>query len=134
LGKKLNEQFTTNLELLNEDGGLNYVAYLMADRNSNPIKVVKYNGISRTDLIESNEYGYYSLIKATKQVLDKIELENKTITKITAKERQEKRLWNAVALHKAIVNAFVRNDFTRKVPPKFEIFTDRIEITYTGGL
>ncbi|BAX80850.1 RNA-binding domain-containing protein [Labilibaculum antarcticum] len=133
-GKKLNNQFTTNLELLTEKGALNYVAYLMADNNNTSIKVAKYKGEGRADLIESNEYGFCSLIKATKQVIDKIELENKTITKITAKERQEKRLWNDVALREAIVNAFVHNDFTREVPPKFEIFSDRIEITSTGGL
>ncbi|PKQ62521.1 transcriptional regulator [Labilibaculum filiforme] len=133
-GKKLNQQFTTNLELLNEDGALNYVAYLMADNNSTSIKVAKYKDVGRADLIESNEYGFCSLIKASKQVIDKIELENRTITKITAKERQEKRLWNAVALREAIINAFVHNDFTREVPPKFEIFPDRIEITSAGGL
>jgi len=30
--------------------------------------------------------------------------------------------------------AIVHNDYTREVPPKFEIFTDRLEITSYGGL
>ena len=34
----------------------------------------------------------------------------------------------------AIVNAFVHNDYTHEVPPKFEIFPDRIEITSAGSL
>ena len=33
-----------------------------------------------------------------------------------------------------MINAFVHNDFTGEVPPKFEIFPDRIEITSAGGL
>ena len=61
-------------------------------------------------------------------------IENKTITKITSKERGNKRLWDAIALREAVINAFVHNDYTDEVPPKFEIFADRIEITSAGGL
>ena len=34
----------------------------------------------------------------------------------------------------AIINAFVHNDYTREIAPKFEIFNDRIEITSAGSL
>jgi len=130
----LNKQFTNNLELVTERGELNYVAYLMSDENGISIKVAKYAGLSRVDLIENEDYGYCSIIKATKSVLDKLELENTTITKITSKERNNQRLWDAIALKEAVLNAFVHNDYTSEVPPKFEIFEDRIEITSTGGL
>jgi len=133
-GKKLNSQFAANLELLTQEGKYNYVAFLMSDVNSLSVKVAKYKGLNRVELIENNEYGYCSLIKATKQVLDKIELENKTLTRITSKERDEKRLWNAIALREAIINAIVHNDYTNEVPPKFEFFADRIEITSAGSL
>ena len=39
-----------------------------------------------------------------------------------------------MALREAILNAFVHNDYTHEVPPKFEIFDDRIEITSAGAL
>ena len=132
--KTLNQQFASNLELLTEDGSYNYVAYLLADVNGMSIKVAKYDGLDRVDLMENNEYGYCSLVKATKQVLDKIDVENKTLAKITPKEREEKRLWNSVALREAIINAIVHNDYTSEVPPKFEFFDDRIEITSFGSL
>jgi len=93
-----------------------------------------YNGTGRSDLAESNEYGQESLIKATKQVLDKIDVANSTVTKITPRERENTRRWNSIALREAIINAFVHNDYTREIPPKFEIFSDRIEITSAGGL
>ena len=96
--------------------------------------MAKYSGKTRTDLIESNEYGHECLVKATKQVIDKIAVENRTNTKITAKERQQANLWNPIALREAIINAFVHNDYTNEITPKFEIFTDRIEITSAGGL
>ena len=133
-GYKLGNAFAKNLELLTEDGAFNYAAYLLADKNSTSIKVAKYSGTNRTDLIESNEFGNECLAKATKQVIDKIAVENRTKTKITSKEREQTHLWNPIALREAIINAFVHNDYTNEVPPKFEIFADRIEITSAGGL
>ena len=134
IGKLLNEQFAKNLELLTEDNQYNYVAYLLNDVNGISVKVAKYDGLDRVDLIENNEYGYCSLMKATKQVLDKIEVENKTLAKITSKERKETKLWNPVALREAVINAIVHNDYTSEVPPKFEFFDDRVEITSFGSL
>jgi ATP-dependent DNA helicase RecG len=132
--KTLNEQFAKNLELLNEEGLYNYVAYLMADNNTTSVKVAKYKGTDRVDLVQSEEYGFGSLIRATKSVLDKIELENKTFTKITSKQRIERRQWNAVALREAVINAIVHNDYGYELAPKFEFFSDRLEITSNGGL
>lgn len=64
---QLNEHFLNNLELLTEEDKYNYVAYLFSDINSTSIKVAKYNGNDRYDLIENNEYGYCSIVKATKK-------------------------------------------------------------------
>lgn len=133
-GKALNDQFANNLELTTESGDLNYVAYLMVDNNGTSIKVAKYDGFNRVDLKENPDYGYESLIKSAKQVLDKIDFENQHQTEITSKGRSDNRPWSPVALREAILNAFVHNDYTTEVPPKFEIFDDRIEITSTGGL
>lgn len=130
----LNERFKESLELLTENGDLNYVSYLLADENGTSIKLAKYAGTDRVELVENNEYGYCSLIKATKSILNKLEIENKTLSKITAKGREDTRLWNPIAIREAVVNAIVHNDYTREVPPKFEIFTDRLEITSYGGL
>ena len=133
-GLELTKQFASNLELLTEAGEYNYAAYLLADKNGNSIKVAKYAGTDRVNLIESNEYGYCSLIKATKQVLDKLDLENRTATQITSKERIDTRLWNAVALREAVINGIIHNDYSNEIPPKFEIFSDRLEITSAGGI
>ena len=134
MGKTLNKQFARNLELLNEDGDYNYVAYLMNDINNISVRVARYAGTNQVDLIQNEEYGHESLIKATQQVLDKLNLENRTFTKITYKQRIERRLWNPVALREAVINAFVHNDYTYEVAPKFEIFKDRLVITSCGGL
>ena len=133
-GLQLNDNFAKSLELLTDEGKYNYVAYLLADKNNISIKVAKYAGVDRVDLIESNEYGYCSLIKATKAVLDKLELENRTLTQITSKERLEERLWDSIAIREAVINAVIHNDYSNEIPPKFEIFDDRLEITSAGSL
>lgn len=133
-GIELPQQFAKNLELLTQDNVYNYAAYLVSDKNNISIKVARYSTNDRTDLIESNEYGYESIIKATFQVLHKFEAENTTLTKITSKQRQQRQLWHAIALREAIINAFVHNDYSKEVSPKFELFSDRIEITSAGGL
>lgn len=40
-------------------------------------------------LIENEEFGYCSLIKATKNVLDKLKIENVTFAKVTSTTRIE---------------------------------------------
>ena len=132
--KRLNDNFKRSLELITEDGKLNYVAYLLADENNNSIKVAKYSSLDRCDLIENNEYGYCSLIKATKSVLAKLDIENKVAATITPVQRVETPLWNKIALREAVINAIVHNDYSFEVPPKFEIFPDRLEITSAGRL
>lgn len=66
--------------------------------------------------------------------MDKIDIENRTFSKITSKGRIDIRLWDSVALKEAVINAIIHNDYSREIPPKFEIFPDRIEITSYGRL
>jgi predicted HTH transcriptional regulator len=131
---KLNEQFKTSLEFLTPDGGNNFVAYLLADENSVSIKVAKYAGKNKVDLIENYEYGYCCLIKATNLVLDRLDVENRTFTKITPKRRIEKQMVDRTALREAVINAIVHNDYSRNAVPTVEIFSNRISITSYGGL
>lgn len=133
-GLMLNSRFKQSLELLTPDGKLNYIAYLLSDENSTSIKVAKYDGNNKINLTENEEYGFCSLIKAAKSVLNKFDIENITKTKITSKERIEKNLADKVALREAIINAIVHNDYSSEVPPVFEIFSDRFVITSYGGL
>ena len=115
-------------------GKYNYNAYLLADENGVSIKVARYKGTDKYDLIENEEFGYCSIIKAVKSVLTRLQVANITHAKITPMERIEKPLVDPVALREAVINAVVHNDYTKEVPPLFEIFSDRMEITNYGGL
>lgn len=60
-GLELNDRFANSLELLTPAGKYNYVAYLLADENGVSVKVAKYAGTDKVDLIENEEYGYASI-------------------------------------------------------------------------
>ena len=133
-GLELNDKFANSLELLTPDGKYNYIAYLLADENGVSIKVAKYAGTDKVDLIENEEYGYCSLIKATHQVLDKLKIEKSIMTKITSSERIEKNLVEPIPMREAIINTIIHSYFSREIPPVFEIFSDRMVFTSYGGL
>ena len=133
-GFHLNQYFAQNLGLLTEDGKFNYAAFLLADENDASIKVARYSGTDKIDLTENAEFGFCSLVKATKSVIDKLDIVNVTKTQITGKERKEKRLVDVIALREAVLNAMIHNDYMTEIPPLIEIFSDRIVITSSGRL
>lgn len=57
-------RFYFSKELTTINKKWSYAGYLLSDENNISIKVAKYLGANRVELIESNEYGYTSLIKA----------------------------------------------------------------------
>jgi predicted HTH transcriptional regulator len=127
------EQFIESLDLRQSDGSYNYVAYLLADENGVSVKVAAYAGTDKVDLLETREYGHRCLITATQRILDRLDSENRTFAKITAKNRIEKERVNTIALREVVINAIVHNDYTKGVP-LVEIFTDRIVVTSCGDL
>ena len=133
-GLKLNEAFMANLELLTPDEKPNMAAYLLADENGTSVQVAKYADTSRVDLIENRDYGRCSLIKALKSILERIDVENVIYTKIGYPLRQEREMIDSTAMREAVINAIVHNDYSYGATPKFEFFSDRLEITSMGGL
>jgi len=130
----LTDQFARNLDLLTEDGKFNYFAYLLADINGVSIKIAKYSGSDKSDLVENKEFGYCSLIKVAFNVLNRFDIENVPMTKITSSIREETYPVDPISLREAIINAIVHNDFAREISPVFEIYSDKIVITSAGGL
>ena len=133
-GFNINNNFLKQLDLYTDDGKYNYNAYLLADNNTVSIKFGKYAGTNAVDLIENEDFGNCSLIKATKNILNKIEIENKIFTKIEYPERKEIKMYDFAAVREAVVNAIVHNDWSNEYAPKFEMFTDRLVISSNGGI
>lgn len=133
-GRSLNDRFKETLELLTPDGRYNLVAYLLADNNNVSIKVAKYAGDDKIELVENEEYGFCSILRACDRVLDKLTVENTTSARIGPKYRQERKRYDPIAVREAVINAFVHNDWIDLDTPVFELFSDRLEITSHGSL
>lgn len=133
-GFNINNNFLKQLDLYTDDGKYNYNAYLLADNNTIPIRFGKYEGTNATQLIENEDFGNCSIVKATKNILNKIEIENRIFTKIEYPERKEIKMYDFVAVREAVVNAIVHNDWSNEYAPKFEMFSDRLVISSNGGI
>ena len=133
-GLKLNDNFLQNLDLLTSEGKYNYNAFLLADENNVSIKLVKYLGTNKMDLVENQEYGYRCIITATQRILDRLDAENTVYAKIEYKGRKEVEMIDKPALKEAVINAVVHNDYSYGNSPIVELYSDRIEITSAGGL
>lgn len=133
-GMILNDNFARNLNLLTDEGKYNYNAYLLADENNISIKLVKYLGTNKKELIENQEYGYCCLITATQRILDRLTAENTVYAKIEYNGRKEVEMIDSKALKEAVINAMVHSDYTLTTTPIIELYSDRIEITSGGGL
>ena len=133
-GLKLNDNFLQNLDLLTNEGKYNYNAFLLADENNVSIKLVKYLGTNKMDLVENQEYGYRCIITATQRILDRLDAENTVYAKIEYKGRKEVEMIDKAALKEAVINAVVHNDYSYGNSPIVELYSDRIEITSAGGL
>ncbi len=133
-GFDVGDNFEKQLAFFTKDGKYNYVAYLLADNNRVSIKVAKYAGDDVDELMENYEFGDYSLIKATYRVLEKFRTENKIYAKITYPERKEQPMYDYTAVREVVINAIVHNDWATEYPPKFEFFSDRLEVSSFGGI
>ena len=133
-GFNINNNFLKQLDLYTDEGKYNYNAYLLADNNTISIRFGKYEGTNAVDLIENEDFGNCSIVKATKNILNKIEIENKIFTKIEYPERKEIRMYDFAAVREAVENAIVHNDWSNEYAPKFEMFSDKLVISSNGGI
>ena len=136
--KPLNDNtFAKTLNFLTKDGKYNYLAYLMADNNQISVRFARFNDAGeRFELVEKAiEYGNCCLITAIQRILDRFEIENITLSKLTgAAHRIDKRLVDNRCLREIIINAFAHNDYSYGMLPIFEVFQNRIAVRSYGGL
>jgi len=136
--KPLNDNtFAKTLNFLTKEGKYNYLAYLMADNNQLSVRFARFNDAGEHfELLEKAvEYGNCCLITSIQRVLDRYEIENITMSKLTgAAHRIDKRLVDAKCLREIVINAFAHNDYSYGMLPIFEVFQNRFAIRSYGGL
>lgn len=134
-GLTVNEEtFKYNLNLVTSDNKYNLMADILSDNNTYSIKVVKFSGVDKINLVKRNEYGYKCLILAIQQVLDYIEALNETFVNMDWTIRKETKLFDFSCFREAWLNACLHNKWTRRTPPSVYMYSNRIEIISTGGL
>ncbi|MBO5528638.1 MAG: putative DNA binding domain-containing protein [Bacilli bacterium] len=120
---------------LKVNGKYNMLANLLADENDVSIKVVRFSGKDKTNMLSRNEYGYTCLLSAMEKAKDYVLSLNETrVDIVSALERKETKLFDTHSFEEAWTNACLHNKWVRNVPPAIYIFDDRIEIISTGGL
>lgn len=135
-GFHINEKtFDSNYNLTNRSGKYNILAGLLADENDVSIKIVRFAGTTKSELIEKSEYGYNCLLMAIDKVIARLDVINITKSVLDGSAtRKDKRLLDPHCLREAFLNAIAHNDWSSKVSPSIYVFSNRIEIISTGGL
>ena len=126
------DTFKENLNLLTSDGKYNMLAELLADKNRVSIKIARFKGKDKSELLEKSEYGYKCLLVAIDRMINRLEAENYTKSVIKGARRIDKRLVDMDSLREIFINAIAHNDWLQ-VEPAVYIFSDRIEIISHGG-
>ena len=130
-----NKTFEKNMGLLCKDGKYNVLADILSDNNNCSIKVVRFAGTDKSEIILRNEYGYKCLLLAMQQALDYVNSLNETRVQVDESFiRREQHLFDAKCLREAWSNACLHSKWSKMIPPVIYIFSDRIEIVSTGGL
>jgi predicted HTH transcriptional regulator len=130
-----NKTFVKNTGLLCKNGKYNELADILSDNNNCSIKVVKFAGIDKSEMLLRNEYGYKCLILAMNQAYDYVSSINETKVILDNNfSRKELKLFDEKSLREAWVNACLHCKWAKMIPPAIYIFSDRIEIISTGGL
>mgnify|MGYP002523757741 CR=1 FL=1 len=135
-GYSINDSsFAKNNGLLTKNHKYNLLANLLSDNNSFSIKVVRFAGTDKSEMISRNEYGYKCLVLALQSALNYVLSFNETRVELTGNAaREEKHLFDEKSLREAWSNACLHTRWDKMVPPAIYIFKDRIEIISTGGL
>ncbi len=127
--------FARNMGLLTSEGKYNYISDILSDENSCSIKVVRFKGEDKEEMVSRNEFGYKCMLLAMKQAFLFVTSMNETRVDLKKGiERGETKLFDEQALDEAWTNACLHNRWSRGVPPALYIYSNRIEIVSTGGL
>ncbi len=133
-GYEIGDNLLTQLELFDESGRFNKLAYLLSDQFSSPFQYARYKSDDVFDLVESKAYAGQSILKSTSEILGFLQSRNTVFTKITPTGRIDEPRFNPIAMRELVVNAIVHNDYKGEGMPSFEEFPSRIEVSSFGGL
>ncbi len=125
------ENFITNMHLKTENGDFNMLACFLADNGEIPVRVSIFSGSSKADrLFSVKEFGNQSLITVIDRIIDYSDSINipKSIEHFEKGYREDVPLFNQECFNEALKNAFIHNNWLRRVSPMITFYNDRVEI------
>ena len=128
------DTFVKNTGLLTRNNKYNLLGYLLADNNDVSIKVIRFKGLDKTEIISRNEFGYKCLLLAFQNALEYTLSYNETKVDMSQIVRKEIKLFDESSLREAWLNACLHTRWDKLISPAIYIFDDRIEVISTGGL
>ncbi len=123
--------FENNMHLKTMNGKYNMLACFLADNGKIPVRVSIFSGISKGDrLFSVKEFGNQSLVSVIDRIIDYSDSINmmKSIEHFDKGYREDIPLFNQECFNEALKNAFIHNNWLRRVAPMITFFNDRVEI------
>lgn len=129
------DTFLENEGFYCKNGEYNLLANILSDNNDVSIKVARFAGKDKSELIVRNEYGYKCMILAMLDAMEYVISFNETRVQLSGKaQRDEIKLFDESSFREAWINACLHNRWSSTAPPAIYLFSDRMEIISTGGL
>ena len=128
------EEFYGNYGLLNRSGKYNINAYLLSDNNDVSVKVVIFDGKSKSVMSKRTEYGKKCLLLSVSEVLEYFNSINISNVDVKGARRKETFLFDFPSFREAWINACLHNNWNEGIAPSVYMYDDRIEIVSYGGL
>ena len=125
------DSFERSLKLINKNGQYNVMAYILSDQNSIPVRVSIFSGQNKAEkLFSVKEFGNQSLISVIDRIIDYSDSINITraIEHFDKGYREDLPLFNQECFNEALKNAFIHNNWLRRVSPMITFYNDRVEI------
>ncbi len=131
------DTFTVNMHLLTPEGKYNMLACFLADNGEIPVRVSIFAGQSKSSpLFSVKEFGNQSLVSVIDRIIEYADSINvpRAVEHLNTGTREDIPMFDQDCFNEAVKNAFIHNQWLRKVAPMVTFFEDRIEITSFSSL
>ena len=123
--------FINNMHLKTSNDKFNMLACFLADNGGIPVRVSVFSGVTKANrLFSVKEFGNQSLVSVIDRIIDYSSSINmiKSIEHFDKGYREDVALFNQECFNEALKNAFIHNNWLRRVSPMVTFFNDRVEI------
>lgn len=123
-----------NLGLINSDNKYTNLALLLSDQCPFSIKVARYKDNTKTEFLDSKEFGNESILSQLENAYNYLMLINSVSSKIDGLERIDTYEYPKNTLREILCNIITHRNYEINGSNLIHIFNDKIEFLSLGGL